>query len=766
MSSKHPVTNVHPVTIVAVVAVLAGVFACGGCRTHMPHAVTWPAGGDIQFTHPKPPEGGYYKDWDPYAASIELTPVTDVNVVGTQHILIATVRDHEGEPLPNRRVEWIISEGSIGDIVEVDSSGWRASRGYKVDNHFAVSHTNNYSHVLDRGNDDPADDIHLEPGQTWCVITSPVEGDTFITAYAPGIYDWSKHKVFATKHWYDVMWEFPPAATNPTGTPHQMTTMVMKASDGMPLVGHEVTYEILDGPAGTLSPGGGRRTTVLTDEAGAATVTLNQDTPAEGTNNIQITIVRPENVPCCRPPVFIAEGMTSKTWIGPRIAIEKSAPARALINEQFEYHIAVSNPSEVNAEDVVVTDVLPDGIAYVSSTPAAQVGGQSLTWSMGQLGPNGREEIAVVVRGTRTGQFNNCADVRAAQNLEGRACAETVIVAPELYIEKQCPSEVLICDPIPTTIVVHNRGDGPATNVRVADNLPDGLTTQDGQSSLTMDAGTLEPGQSRQFEMVLKAARTGTFENRASATADGGLSDEATCTVVVRQPVLAVTKEGPDERYIGRTAEYRITVSNTGDAPANQTVLTDTVPAGMEFVSASDGGQFANNVVTWNLETINPDASRSVTVTLRATQRGEVHNVANARAICAEATAEARMAVKGIAAILLEVVDDPDPIEVGSNVTYTITVTNQGSSDGTNIVIVCTLSTEQEYVSVTGPTEVSVDGQVVTFAPLPELDPKAQVVYRVVVKGSQEGDVRFTTRMTSDQLTSPVMETEATRIYR
>jgi len=48
-------------------------------------------------------------------------------------------------------------------------------------------------------------------GKTWCVITSPVEGDTHIIAYAPGIYDWNKHKVFAAKHWYDVKWVFPAA---------------------------------------------------------------------------------------------------------------------------------------------------------------------------------------------------------------------------------------------------------------------------------------------------------------------------------------------------------------------------------------------------------------------------------------------------------------------------------------------------------------------------------------------------------------------------
>ena len=71
-----------------------------GCRTHMPHRFTWPAGGDIEQTHAKPPEGGYYCNWDPYAVELEITPLEDVNPVRTQHVFIATVKDKNGKPLP------------------------------------------------------------------------------------------------------------------------------------------------------------------------------------------------------------------------------------------------------------------------------------------------------------------------------------------------------------------------------------------------------------------------------------------------------------------------------------------------------------------------------------------------------------------------------------------------------------------------------------------------------------------------------------------
>lgn len=733
-----------------------------GCRGHMPHAFTWPAGGDIQQTHAKPPEGGYWTNWDPYAVELEVTPLEDVNPVRTQHYIIATVKDKDGRPLPNRRVEWIINQGSVGDIVEVDESGWRASRGYKVDNHYAVSHTNNGAHVIDMGDSDPSNDISLTEGQTFCVITSPIEGDTHITVYAPGIYDRSRHKVFAVKHWYDVKWECPPPATNPVGTTHQLATRVSKYSDNSPLPGYMVTYKIVDGPAGAFDPGGQQTVTVPTDGSGMAVVTLRQAQPAQGTNNIDIEIVRPENIQCCKPGVRIAQCRTSKTWIAPQITCDKRGPASVLAGDQFEFNVTVSNPSQVDATNVTVTDAMPDGLQLVSSDPPG-----SGTWNLGTVAAGSSRSLRMMVKATRTGRFENCAEVRADMGLQTRCCASVVASSPALALEKQCPSEVVICDPIPMTIIVRNTGDGPARNVQINDNLPDGLTTDGGRTSVAANVGDLGPGEAKQVRFVAKASRTGRFDNRASATADGGLSAEASCSTTVRQPMLAVTKTGPNERYIGRPATYEITVMNKGDIAARDTVLVDPLPAGTEFVSAEEGGTFSGGTVTWRLGNMEPGASRTVRLTLKPTQRGTAKNTATATAFCTEAGAETMMGVRGVAALLLECVDVADPIEVGANETYIIEVTNQGTENDTNIVITCEVPPEMEYVDGTGPNgeKPTVTGKTIKFPPYPSLPPKAKIQYRVITKGVTPADVRFKVQMDSDVLASPVNETESTHVY-
>ena len=758
--------------IVGVTAWCVAVMALAGCRNHMPHAWTWPYGGDLQRSYAAPP-GEQANQWDPYAASIEITPVEDTNPVRTQHILIATVRDKDGRGLPNRRVEWILSDGSVGDIVEVDTAGWRHSRGIKVTNDFAVTHTsdgdkrNFFKKRPDRiamGTGNPADDIILEEGQTWIAITSPIEGETHIVAYAPGIYDWSKHKAFAVKRWMDVVWEFPPAATNPTGTAHEFVTKVSKASDGSPLAGYKVTYRILDGPAGSFS-GGGDSITVMTDAQGMARTTLNQARPAEGTNNVEITIVRGGNDQCCQPEMTVAVGRTSKTWIGPKIAIQKDCVAQAMLGEQFTYNIVVTNPSQVPTNGVVVTDPLPDGIDFVSSNPPATPQGRTLTWSGGTLPGGGTWRAEVVVRGTRKGSFQNTASVRTDEGLTAQDGCETRISEAALQLQKTCTPEVTVCDEIVHTVTVTNPGDAAARNVRVVDRLPDGLTTLDGRNELVFDGGTIEPGQSKQATFKVKASRTGRFTNTAMATADGGLSAQDSCEVVVRKPELRVTKTAPGERYIGRNAEYTVTVTNTGDAPARDTVVTDMLPPGVEFVSADSNGSLSGRTITWSAGTLDPGASRTFKLVVRATDAMDVKNVVTARAFCAEAQAEADMTVRGIPAILLEVVDVEDPIEVGENVTYIITVTNQGSAVGTNIRITCTVQPEGSPVSAEGPSRASVSGQTVTFDPIPTLAPKQRATFKVVVKANSPKDTRFAVSMVTDQQTTPVTETESTYFY-
>jgi len=237
----------------------------------------------------------------------------------------------------------------------------------------------------------------------------------------------------------------------------------------------------------------------------------------------------------------------------------------------------------------------------------------------------------------------------------------------------------------------------------------------------------------------------------------------ALCTVHAG-PNVSITKSCPQLRYLGRDATFEIVVNNRGDGPALNVVVRDTVAGGVTFVNADNNASRQGNVLVWNLGTLDAGQSRTLKATMRCDQIGKVTNSATV-SYCAEAEAECALEVKGIPAILLECVDDPDPVEVGGELTYTIRVLNQGTSVGTNIKVKCTLPAEEEHVSSGGAATSTVAGKVVTFAPVPTLAPKATAVFTVRVKGVAAGDSRFAVELLSDQIERPVNETESTHIY-
>ncbi|HPM24782.1 MAG TPA: DUF11 domain-containing protein [Phycisphaerae bacterium] len=229
-------------------------------------------------------------------------------------------------------------------------------------------------------------------------------------------------------------------------------------------------------------------------------------------------------------------------------------------------------------------------------------------------------------------------------------------------------------------------------------------------------------------------------------------------------PHLELTKKCPNLRYVGRDATFELGLTNRGTGTALNVVVIDTLPAGVEFISADNDAQREGSNVVWRLGNLDAGQSRTLKINVRCNQITTVRNVAKVT-YCAEAQAMCEFPVKGVAAILLECVDDPDPIEVNGQMTYTITVTNQGSETGTNIALECVLPAEEEFVKAGGATEGKADAKTVKFAPLPTLAPKAKAVWTVTVKGVKEGDARFRVNLTSDQIAEPVMETESTHIY-
>jgi len=446
------------------------------------------------------------------------------------------------------------------------------------------------------------------------------------------------------------------------------------------------------------------------------------------------------------------------------LLVHQVLPREVRKGQDFDFSYHITNLTDADLQNVMVMMNSSSNLSVSDSEPAGVSSDGTMSWAMGDIGAGQTKIISLSGSAEDVGIASDCITVSYNNFL----CATLNVVEPALALTKTATAETLKCDMIVLRYMVKNSGSGAATNVVIKDTLPSGMSMSNGSKTVNIPVGTLAAGESKAFEVRAQASTTGEFESPAMATADGGLEADADATTtVVTAPKLAVGVECSESQFLGRNFTYNYSIENTGDGVANMTTASATIPSGTTVVRASNGGRVVGSNVVWDFGALNADASKSFSMTVAASTIGRYSSTVSGNASCADSVADGcTTEVKGIPAILLEVVDITDPVEVGQETTYVITVTNQGTAADSGIQIIGTLPAEQSFVSANGATTGSASGKTVTFAPSGSLAPGAQISWRITIRASAQADSRFRVEMTSDRLTSPVIETEATNLYK
>lgn len=442
------------------------------------------------------------------------------------------------------------------------------------------------------------------------------------------------------------------------------------------------------------------------------------------------------------------------------VRMEKSAPAIVSLNENFDYNYTVTAKDKL--KKVVVEEQIPAGTTYVSSNPKAEVKGSNVTWTLYNLEKGDNVALKLTVKPTQVADLSSCATIKAYQE----ACTTTSVGVPELAIIKTTPNEqVLLGAGVPWNITVTNTGNFCAYDVVVTDTLPAGVSHSSGQKVLTTQLGTLAPGESRDITVNTEATATGEHCNVAVVESSNAGSAKDDACIAVLEAGLNVVKEGTPMQFIGKQASYKITVTNTGDVPLNDVVVTDTVPAQNQLLTAP-GAQINGNTATWTTS-LRGGESKSFELTVLGPVTGTYCNqvTASSAAYGLSGSDDACTEWRGYPALLIEVIDTQDPLLVGEQTTYIIQITNQGTAADTNVALDVALPKELKLVSASGDSQGKISGNNVTFAPYKVLEAKQIIEYRVVAEAVAEGDARFRAEMKSDLLRTPVPEVEATQVY-
>lgn len=445
------------------------------------------------------------------------------------------------------------------------------------------------------------------------------------------------------------------------------------------------------------------------------------------------------------------------------VTLEWIGPPMIKIGQAFTYELVVRNTGVSKVTDVVVRDRFPEGMKINAVEPRGTQDGDSFVWNIGALEPRQETRIRIEMLAAKKGEVVCHATVSATSP----AMAKFRVSEPQLAVKQTCPEKTQIGDPASFTIAVSNPGDGPADGVVIRAHLSEGLKHEKG-NEFSYEIGTLAAGETRTVQVVCDTIKGGQQVVRTVATSESGLEASGESAIQVTEAKLALDMAGPKLRYLDRQAVYTIAISNPGDSPANNVKLQVDMPVGFKFTTSTHGGRHdaSARTIHWFLGTLNAGEKKEVQYTCLAAQTGQHKHAA----VCSgqrgiKADAEVVTAVEGISALLLEVVDVDDPVEVGTDTAYEIRVTNQGSREATNVEIHCLVPKEMQVRGGQGPTNYRTEGQEILFAPLGKLAPRADAIYRVFVRGAATGDVRFRARLVSDSLTDPVIEEESTKIY-
>ena len=229
---------------------------------------------------------------------------------------------------------------------------------------------------------------------------------------------------------------------------------------------------------------------------------------------------------------------------------------------------------------------------------------------------------------------------------------------------------------------------------------------------------------------------------------------------VARDGDLEMVKFAPFQVAVGANASFTLTVRNHSTNSATNVVITDTMPAGFTVVTASlpTDCTEAMGTVTCTIQLINQGNVASRTVQATSTTPGMVTNTASVTATETDPdltnnTASDDTLVRAATDIGVTKTDSPDPLvfSAGAQITYTVTVTNNGPADATNVVLSESLDFRTTLVSAmitqgtcTGTTFLSCD--IGTMAPMDS------VVLTVIVTVNEPCVARNTASVTMTEL--------------
>ncbi|MGL4848101.1 MAG: DUF7507 domain-containing protein, partial [Clostridium sp.] len=339
----------------------------------------------------------------------------------------------------------------------------------------------------------------------------------------------------------------------------------------------------------------------------------------------------------------------------------------AKVGDQITYTIPIKNTGNVDANNVLIKDTIPNGTSYVPSSLTVDgvpnAGSISSGITLGTIVPNGVKTISFKVLVDTIPVPNPIPNqalidysftVDTPNDTNTKNLSNTVLTTiAQAYIRPSDGGLVKLVDKafadvgetVTYTVVLKNTGNVDATNVKLFDTIPNDTTLVSGSILVNgvagtgdlvtagVTVGTIAPNAvaTVQFKVIVNTIPTPnplvnaadtTFSYLVGATT---VNDRNTTNSVQTKVNTAIITNGNgsltkavDKAFadINDIVTYTITVTNTGNVDATNVIVKDTIPTDTTYVASSltvDGVPNAGSISTGiNIGTITPNGTKVV----------------------------------------------------------------------------------------------------------------------------------------------------------
>ena len=445
----------------------------------------------------------------------------------------------------------------------------------------------------------------------------------------------------------------------------------------------------------------------------------------------------------------------------PSIEVVTVGPQTIGINKASEYKVVVRNNSTIRAERILIGINMPEWVDIENLSLTS--GGKEITdgkdqarlvWSVDQV-PGNSSQTMTISAVPRKAEIFDVGVEWTLVPLVGKASIR--VTEPKLEMSISGPKEVQYGETALYHVSVRNPGTGAAESVSVM--LPEAL----GGERATL--GVIPPGKEKHFQVELLARAAGELNLVATAAGEGNLKAAAERTLIVRRAALEVVMDGPPLKYAGGIGKYSVTLTNSGDAAADELVAAIALPSGVKYLKGIEAVKLIDGGMRWPVGSLAPGESRTYDMFCQLDTSGDLQLEVGARGKRdLAASGVCKTSVETVADLVLSVADLKGPLPTGEQVPYTIKIRNRGTKAAKGVNLVMQFSEGIEPLSAKGLEHKIAPGKV-TFSPISKIDPGQEMTFEVKAEAYKGGTHIFRAQLICEESDSREIAEGTTRYF-